>query len=146
MQPLMSHAAENLPGMLGACARFSKLYKRLKPTLMLPGGLHAVLAAAPELAMNMDAWMAANDITELIPFAAQTLLQTGCVPRLPAGLRAIRRVLRWLIQAAPLCSYGHLYETSAASALLYVSPFIMVRRQLQRSAKRSCSCRKRCAD
>ena len=79
MQPLMSHAAENLPGMLGACARFSKLYKRLKPTLMLPGGLPAVLAAAPDLAMNMDAWMASNDLSELMPLAAQIFLQTGCV-------------------------------------------------------------------
>ena len=78
-QPLLSRAAEGFPGMLRVCARYSKLYKRLKPTLMLPGGLPAVLATAPELAANMDAWMAANGVSELMPLAAQIFLQTGCV-------------------------------------------------------------------
>lgn len=91
--------AADFRGFLNACRRFSVLYKKLKPTLFKRGGLPAVLRASPELAANMDAWLEDNDLSLLNPIAAQVLLQTG---------------------------YGHLYETSAASALQYLSPYTLL--------------------
>ena len=91
--------AADFRGFLNACRRFSVIYKKLKPTLFKRGGLPAVLRAAPELAANMDAWLEDNDLSLLNPIAAQVLLQTG---------------------------YGHLYETSAASALQYLSPYTLL--------------------
>ena len=95
----LSRAADDFPGFSRAMKRYSQLRRDLMPLLLAPGGLPAVLRAAPELAVNGDAWLAANHLSEIAPICAQMLLQTG---------------------------YGHLYQSSAASMLLYLSPFVLV--------------------
>jgi hypothetical protein len=90
----------NIPALVRAFQRYSALYATVKPALLAPGGLGATLRAQPALGANMDKWMLDNDVALLIPLAGQLLMQTG---------------------------YGHLYETSAASALQYLSPFVLVR-------------------
>ena len=92
----LHNLAGDFRGFVNAMRRFRALYKTLKPTLFGRGGMPAILRAAPELAQNMDAWLAQHDLSLLNPIAAQVLLNTG---------------------------YGHLYTTSAASALQYLSPY-----------------------
>jgi hypothetical protein len=72
-------AANAVPGFGAAFRRYGALYKSLKPTLLLNGGLPAVIRAKPELGRNMDAWMRDNGLELVIPLAAQMLMQTGCV-------------------------------------------------------------------
>ena len=91
--------AGDFRGFVNTMRRFSALYKKLKPVLFARGGMPATLRAAPELAMNMDAWLEAHELSLLSPLAAQLLMQTG---------------------------YGHEYETSAASALQYLSPYTLL--------------------
>ena len=95
----LRHAADDFLGLAVAMQRYSQMRRDLMPLLLNPGGLPAVLRAAPELAVNGDAWLAANHLSELAPICAQMLLQTG---------------------------YGHLYQSSAAQMLLYLSPFVLV--------------------
>ncbi len=100
MRPALRQVVNNIPALVRAFQRYSALYATVKPALLAPGGLGATLRAAPALGANMDKWMLENDVALLIPLAGQLLMQTG---------------------------YGHLYETSAASALQYLSPFVLVR-------------------
>ncbi len=72
-------AAYAVPGFGAAFRRYGALYKSLKPTLLLSGGLPAVIRAKPELGRNADAWFRDNDLALVIPLAAQMLMQTGCV-------------------------------------------------------------------
>ena len=71
--------ASNIPLLVDTFRRYTALYKKLRPTLYLRGGLPAVLRAAPELAVNADQWMVDNGVGLIAPFAAQSLIQTGCV-------------------------------------------------------------------
>jgi hypothetical protein len=100
MRPALAQAVNNIPALVRAFRRYGALYAALKPVLYAPGGMAATLRLAPALGANMDSWMVDNDVALLIPLAGQVLMQTG---------------------------YGHLYETSAASALQYLSPFVLVR-------------------
>ena len=97
-QARVSRLAGDFRGFVNAMRRYRALYKTLKPILFAPGGMPAILRAAPELATNMDAWLEQHDLSLLNPLAAQFLLNSG---------------------------YGHLYTTSAASALQYLSPYTL---------------------
>ena len=95
-QARLHNLAGDFRGFVNVMRRFRALYKTYKPILFARGGMPAILRAAPELAQNMDAWLEQHDLSLLNPIAAQVLLNTG---------------------------YGHLYTTSAASALQYLSPY-----------------------
>jgi hypothetical protein len=84
-------AANAFPGFGAAFRRYGLLYKSLKPTLLLIGGLPAVIRAKPELGRNADAWFRDNDLALIIPIAAQVLMQTGCVELLQACVPQQRR-------------------------------------------------------
>lgn len=58
-----------------AMTKFEGLYHALKPYLFQSGGLAAVLRSAPELAVNMDAWLESHDLSLLNPLATQGVLR-----------------------------------------------------------------------
>jgi len=95
----LRYVAEDFPGFQAAMKQYASLRRSLLPLLLAPGGLPAVYRSAPQLAMNMDAWLNSHHLAVLIPLCAQMLIQTG---------------------------YGHLYQTSTASGLLYLSPFVLL--------------------
>jgi len=99
MLELQQRGLADTPGLLAALRRYGTVHAALRFALRAPGGLGATLALAPELGANYDEWMVANDFSVLLPFASQFLLQSG---------------------------YGHAYQTSAASALKYLTPFTLL--------------------
>jgi hypothetical protein len=67
-QPIRSLAGvvENLPGIVAAFRRYCDAYKRVKPALEAPGGMAATLRMMPELASNLDKWLADQGATPMI--------------------------------------------------------------------------------
>jgi hypothetical protein len=67
-QPIRTLASiiENVPGIVDAFRRYQNAYKRIKPALEASGGMAATLRMAPELASNLDKWLADQGASAMI--------------------------------------------------------------------------------